>query len=193
MWVSLSPPPQTFSDKDDHFPAPGKKHIWTFRLCFLGTLSPKRRTLIYSQQFWQVTLGRKGLLFQLELLSKFRELAHLSLFRASGRWRTVWAFSIPLNAYRWLPYSGASAGYLISLISGDFPCCVLKRLSLSGLYFVSALLLLSSFGEKSTDVSGGYPMRWAKPVNNLKTEMVIFKKGNKKINKSVKSPAESQL
>lgn len=71
--------------------------------------------------------------------------------------------------------------------------CFEKTPSLSGLYFVSALLLLSSFGEKSTDVSGGYPMRGARPVNNLKTEMVIFKKGNKKINKSVKSPAETQL
>lgn len=87
------------STKDDGLCAQGKVHRWTFWMHFLGTESLEG-ALIYSQQFQQVTLGRRGLLFQLALLLKFRGIAHLSLFQASGKWRTASAFSIPLTAYR---------------------------------------------------------------------------------------------
>lgn len=151
-------------------------NIW---VAFSGFHESRRRALIYSQQFQQVTLGRKGLLFQLALLLKFREITHLSLFQASGKWRTVSAFFIPLNACRWLPYSGASAGYLISLILVIFPVVLGKNFPLK-LLFCKRLLLLSSFWVKATDVSdvtpGDRPNLW----RSWKQKWRFLKKGNTK-------------
>lgn len=52
---------------------------------FSGYHQSRRGTLIYSQQFEQVTLGRRGLLSQLAPLLEFRGIAHVSLFQASGK------------------------------------------------------------------------------------------------------------
>ena len=152
-----SHPLRPLTNKGDGRCAQGKVHIQAFWLYFLDTRSPKREVWFTVNSFHKWSLAKRGCFFSWRCCWS-SGIAHLSLFQASGKWRTVSAFSIPLNTFRCLPHSGASACYLVSLILDYFPCCVLKRLP--NFYFLSTLLLLLSFWEKSTDVFGTTPIIW---------------------------------
>lgn len=112
--------------------------------CIFWVPSVQKENSDLQSTVWTSDPWQKGSAFSAGTVAEVQR--NCSSVSISGIWQreTPSAFSVPLTACRWLPPSGASASYLIS---GYFPCCVLKRFLLQLSFYKPTIVAVIMFGD----------------------------------------------